>query len=87
MADYSVQAYLERQSSDVLLAILKAWIVTGQWRSYDHAIPLIMAIFDQRHTQIPEEILAFVKNTGKPARTPKCSQQKNLRVFHFLYKI
>ena len=74
MADYSVQAYLERQSSDVLLATLKAWIVTVQWRSYDYAIPLIMAILDQTHTQIPEEILAFVKNTGQPARAPKCSQ-------------
>ena len=87
MADYSVQAYLERQSSDVPLATLKAWIVTGQWRSYDYAIPLIMAILDQRHAKIPEEILVFVKNAEKLARTPNCSQQNNLRVFHFLYKI
>ena len=56
--DPSVQAYIEKRSSEELLGFLITCLWRNQWHKYLYALPHIFATLQNRNIPIPEQIQA-----------------------------
>lgn len=58
MSRYSLQAYLERLSSEQLEIFLRQCMLFNRWDQYDHVVPQIFELLKKRSYTVDQLILA-----------------------------